>query len=106
MPKEKHLVKIPKVVKVGGFTYRVEVSGEMDKDLESRSLYGDCSGHRRRIGLWSHQTGQEMSQTFLHECLHTIVSVYCANRLEEDHIRGMAHGLHQILEQLGVRFVK
>jgi len=48
---------------------------------------------------------QQISDSFLHEILHAVGVVYAGNEVSELHIGQMAHGLLQVMEQLGIRFV-
>jgi len=100
-------IKIPDVIKIGGFDYSVVHSKENDIELKDANLWGSHSERLRRIELNTEASSQQKSATFIHECLHAIDTVYLNGQID-DHkiIRGLESGLHQILEQLGVRFVR
>jgi len=102
----KHEVKIPKKLRIAGFSYTISMNPKSDRQLESNSYRGTHSDHLRTINIKSDLTPQEMSCTLLHEYMHAVELLYCAGRLSEADIGGLSNGLHQILEELGVRFVK
>ncbi len=102
----KHEVKIPKRLRVAGHTYKISINTRTDKGLDSEHYRGVHSDLLRTIEIKSNLSEEETSCTFLHECIHAVDVTYCASHLAEDDIRSLANGLHQILEQLGVRFVK
>ena len=97
-------VEIPKTIKVGGFDYRI---------IFPKKIEDDCGAH---WGHWNHcppeiQLSQEAdeertSATFLHEIIHAIDDTILGGRLEEHDVKNLEAGLHQVMEQLGVRFVR
>ncbi len=97
-------INIPKTFKIGGFDYTFEVSPEHDRELNSNGNQGECSHTMRRIIVRSNLTPQQVSETFLHECIHAVDGVYCNYKLTEDEVYQLGNGLFQILEQLGIRF--
>ena len=99
-------IKIPKEIKVGGSDYTIKVDDVTLSYLKDHSNRGECSHRNRIIGLDNSQSPQDFSETFIHECCHAVDTIYCNDELSEWQIRGIASGLHQILEELGVRFVK
>jgi hypothetical protein len=98
-------IVIPKKIRVGGLNYNIEVNDATAKEMESSSLYGQCSGTLQRIRLWSRATPQKVSGTFIHEVLHAIDDVYDNSEITEKQNTVLANGLLQIMEQLGIRFV-
>ena len=102
----KHKVKIPKKLKVAGHSYKVCRNPQLTKELESEGYRGSHSDFLRVIEMRDDLSDEETSCTFVHECIHACDVVFCCAHLSESDIKGMANGLHQILEQLGVRFVK
>ena len=100
-------VKIPDSIKIGGFDYTVRHTKESDKELEDADMWGSHSERQRRIDLRTDCLPQQKSASFIHECLHAIDTIYLNRQIgDEKIIRGLGSGLLQILEQLGVRFVK
>ena len=102
----KYEIKIPKTIKVGGFDYKIELSEKTDKELESTQQYGASSQMLRNIKIWTRPTPQQLSETFLHEILHAVDSVYAHGSLSEEQNASISNGLFQVFEQLGVRFIK
>ncbi len=96
-------IKIPKTIKVGGFDYRITFDLVND---EEGSKWGWWRNFPQEIELSKEAPEQRRSHTFIHELLHAIDDTYLGNKLSEDEVIGLTTGLHQILEQLGIRFVK
>lgn len=104
-----HQIKIPKKVKVGGFDYRIKMGIEVDKELNSSSSWGKCSNLLRVIAVAScgvDVTAIQLSRSFIHELLHAISFIYNDDEMNEREVKALTAGLHQVLEQLGIRFVK
>lgn len=99
-------IELPRTIKVGGFTYTIEVSAEHDRDLQGRALWAEHSGALKRIRVDSQCSSEQFAESFGHELLHALDCVYNNNKLTEEDTNGLAQGLFQVLEQLGIRFVK
>ncbi len=102
----KHKVSIPKSLKFGGFDYSIDMSQSTVQQLMGRGHYGECAGMTKEIRLDSSQSPQQLSETFIHECLEAVSTVWCDRGVAHDHLSILATGLHQVLEQLEVRFVR
>lgn len=98
-------IKIPRAIKVGGFTYPVRRDKRASDDLAAKDCWGDSRDLLKDIRLDTSSSPQQTNATFLHELLHTIDVIYLEGKLEEKTIRALAHGLHQVLEEMKVRFV-
>ena len=98
-------VEIPKTIKVGGYDYTIQVTPDVDIDLESRGHFGEHSTARRCLRIRSQCLPQEISDTFLHETIHAVDSVYSYAKLSDEQVEALSHGLLQVLEQLGIRFI-
>ncbi len=99
-------IKLPTSIKIGGFDYTIDLSKEAREELISKNCYGDCSNYINRIRVDNEHNPQTFSETTLHEFIEAVNDKWCNNNLEHDEITNVSHGLHQIFEQLGVRFVK
>lgn len=102
----KHEVKIPKRLKMGGHNYSILQSKRTTDSLEDISYWGRHSHRFRHLELNNTASSEQLSETFIHETLHAIDNVYLNDSLEEKQIANLSEGLFQVLEQLGVRFVK
>lgn len=102
----KHEVKIPKRITIGGFSYRARTDKHTSKELQADGNWGRHRPNTREILIDSEASPQQISASFLHECLHAIDGVYCDYCLTETQNKCLASGLHQVFEQLKVRFVK
>lgn len=99
-------IKIPHSFRVGGFTYRIRQGNEVHDNLEELGRWGQHSGVHHRIDLDCAANPEQLSKTFGHELLHAVNFIYCGDKVSEDDIQGLSQGLFQVMEQLGVRFVK
>ena len=98
-------VKIPKKVQVGGHTYKVKVGGKVNVELRASNWRGSHSAIEREIEIADDYPEQDISSTFIHECLHSVNVIYCNGELGEGQVEGIGNGIHQILEGIGIRFV-
>lgn len=99
-------VRIPETIKVGGFDFKIEFSPQHDVELKENQNYGECSHRLKRIRIETDLSPQQLSETVIHEFVHAVDGVYCNYKLTEDETKQLGNGLLQILEQLGIRFVR
>ena len=100
-------IQIPDTIKVGGIDYTIRHTKESDKDLVDADRWGSHSERQHCIDLRTDCSPQQKSATFIHECLHAIDTVYLSKQIGDERIiGGLESGLLQVLEQLGIRFVK
>lgn len=99
--------KIPPQIKIGATVVRVRHGGKWDKDCDTHRVFGHYAGdyHGRKMMIDSRQSESEFSSTFIHECLEVIRGINGLN-LTHSTLQTLGVGLHQILEQMGVRFTK
>lgn len=96
-------ISVSDIIKVGCFD--IAVLEDSKGEVKAKSVYGDFSSLFMRIRIDGDLLPQQLSSAFLHELIHAIDWVYCGDRLDETQASGLAHGLTQVLEQLGIRFV-
>ena len=101
-----HDVSIPQTIKIGGFTYTIDYSKDAIDRLEETKDYGHCVHTKKIIRISTKYSEQENSNTFLHEFIEAINEVWCNRHLVHDDINNLTNGLHQILEQLEIKFVQ
>ncbi|KKN17554.1 hypothetical protein LCGC14_0964790 [marine sediment metagenome] len=99
-----YLIKIPRRINIGGFTYKVRTSERVNKELRDCNRRGSHSEFLREIDI-AKAAPCEASNTFTHEIIHAVDAIYCNAGLTEAQISSLSNGLHQVLEQLKVRFV-
>jgi len=99
-------IYIPGSIKVGGFDVSIEMSPETDKELDAKNVYGDYTSSLKRIRLSSNYDGHQISSAFIHEALHAIDDIYNGYDLPEKVNEVLANGLHQLFEQLGIKFIR
>ena len=99
-------ISVPETIKVGGIDYEIRIDAETAKYLRHERLNGESDHNDSIIRLDDDRPPQVFSRLFLHEVLHAIGEVYDRDRLEERDVQVVAQGLLQVMEQLGVRFVK
>lgn len=97
-------MRLPGTIKVGGYSYSIDVSEEACLDLESKVAFADHSNLLKRIRLNRRATPQQIDNDFLHETLHAIGHVYFDDELDEKTVSALANGLQQVLGQLGIHF--
>lgn len=98
-----HKVDISKGFEVSDFTFQVKCSKEVDKDLESRGVFGACDNLNSIILIGTHPTDQ-FRNTFIHECLESIKHHYVVAKLTHEQLTQIANGLAQIFKSLGIEF--
>lgn len=101
-------IELPGTIKVGGFDYEVTCSKERDAELERNNQSGVAyhSDTKRDISIKTTLSPQNFNNTTIHEFVHVADTVNNSNsRLTETQVEGIANGLHQIFEQLNIRFV-
>ena len=100
-----YLIKIPKHIKVSGFDYKIRTSQRINAELKAQGLRGSHAEALREIDIHTDAPPQDLSNTFMHEIIHAINTVYAHCNLTEEHVDNVTNGIHQVLEQLKVRFV-
>lgn len=98
-------VPIPSQVEIGGFTYSIETSRNINMELQNKGSFGDQSHLMRRIRISTDFGDDHVQDTLLHELIHAIASAYGCDDIEEKVDKSLASGFRQIFKQLGVRFV-
>ncbi len=98
-------MQIPKQVQIGGLVYTIEF-GENLKRLRVDDRYGECSTSEQIIRLDTVWSNQQVTLTFIHECIEAINSLYCEDRMPHQDISCLSQILFQILSQLGVMLEK
>lgn len=90
-------MKIPEKVKVGFLDYEVERVAEPFVN-GSTAVDGthNCADAKIRIAENGNEDYKNM--VFVHELLHAIDFVYCAESLTETQIEQMAKGLYQVIK--------
>lgn len=98
-------IPVPALIKIGGIDYSVESNSQKDMILDDAACNGIHSERMRNISVLSTLRPQEFSRCLIHEVIHGINAVYLHRVLDEQTVDALSHGLLQVLEQLGVRFV-
>ena len=104
----KHEIKIPKQIKLYELTCLIKHGEAITTELRKQKYYGLFLKDKdaRHIWLDTDQSSSDLSNTFIHECLEFINQSTLVGELKHRNIVAISNGLHQILEQLGIRFVK
>ena len=93
-------MRIPKRIKVGGHVYLVTTGHRFREDA---SLVGQSRHEEGIILVSTHSaTGatrerSQVEETFIHELLHAVDSIYNARGLNEDTVMRLSEGLYQVL---------
>lgn len=99
-------IKLPKKIKVGGYDYSVILSVRGNNEVRSSNRIGETSHYSQKITIETDLTEQKFSETFIHEVIHSVDVIYSDSSLSESQVSQISNGLFQVLEQLGIRFVK
>lgn len=99
-------IKIPSSIKIGSIDYSIDISEAIREDLIARQRYGECNHYSRNIRIDNKLENQPFMQTFIHECMEAIDVQWCNNSLTHEQITNVANAIHQILDQLDIRFIK
>jgi hypothetical protein len=98
----KHYASLPKTVRVGSYTFRVEV--EEFEDAEASHTFGHMNPVNQKIRVRPGMTPQNLANTFIHETLHAIswfmaIGEFSLNEdtparlIEEEYVTKLANGL-------------
>ena len=98
-------IKVPKVVKIGGFDYSVKFEPRPLR-LVGNCTRGECRHMEQEIAVDNSCLQQHTNLTWLHEVLHAVDNAYNSDRLAEEDVTRLAHGLNQVFGQLGINFVQ
>ncbi len=98
-------IPIPKKLNIAGLTFSIQVQ-PCREDLHRCGVLGTCSPVSQTIVIDPTTSPQMVNLTFIHEIVHAVSAVYCNDELEEKTVSQLAYGLHQVLEQLGIRFAR
>ena len=88
-------MKIPKKIKIGGKTYKVEITSKMDLGIVNVSaeiLYQDL------IIRVSKQAEQKMQADFLHEVVHGILDHLGYKEHDEKKVDELAQSLYMVIQ--------
>jgi len=100
----KKIVITPRKFEMGQYTYSVKSGKKHDEDLQSRSLYGDHSGHRKHIRVDSSLSADQKHSTFIHEMIEAVNCGWCNYKINHDNITNIANGLSQAFKSMGIVF--
>lgn len=98
-------IQIPETIKIGGLDYRMRFDVEAQKELKYSSNWGCTTHSKQEIAFDIDALPQKLSETFIHEILH-LAERNAKEDLDEKIVGRLSNGLHQIFEQLGIRFVR
>jgi hypothetical protein len=102
-------IKVPAKIKIGGYNYTIRQNRRVNRELDSAGMWGRHSATLREIQVATdgNMSDQQYSQTFLHELTHAISNVYCEGReVAESEVAAISNGFFQVLEEMGVRFIR
>lgn len=97
-------MKIPKTLKISGFTWNIKYSTEITKD---DNVYGTTHHATQTIFLDPNLPQQQMEQVFLHELMHVVFWHYGLTRMVDDKqeeiiINAASMGLYDALSRNGL----
>jgi tRNA U34 2-thiouridine synthase MnmA/TrmU len=101
-----HNVDISKGIQVGGFRFSVDTSESSRKHLDADRDLGQCDFDNHTIQINNKIDSIHQSKVFIHEVIEAVNQIYCDGEIPHPNIQRLSYGLHQVLEDLGVRFGK
>jgi len=93
-------MKPPKSIPVGGYDYKVIQTNVATQ----HNCRGQCSHVALEITIEHSLLPNIKDEVFWHEVIHAIDKSYCDQELSEVQVAGLASGLHQVMNSLGVKF--
>ena len=90
-------MKIPKTLKIGNLTYKVEfMSAELS---DAKAVFGDSSVLDQRIRIGNGSSKEKQEDTFVHEIVHSVLTQagYFEESKNEVMVKALANGLYQVL---------
>ncbi len=102
----KHIIKLPGVLRVGPFTFKMQVNGAADCSLKDNSHAGLTVFDPRVVQVRSDLDSVQFGITMMHEFIHVASMVYLPSKLDltELQTEQVARGVSQIMQQLGIEF--
>lgn len=91
-------MKIPEKVKIGAHEYKIEFRDDLDDEN-----MGVCRPSKLKIFIDERLPQTQQEETFIHECLHAIVSElgrYTYNQYDEEErdVQSLSHAIYQVLK--------
>lgn len=102
-------IKVPQKLTLLALECVVDTSDKAKEWLRENHYYGFsscCEGRGRRILVDNSLEEREFSATFIHEVCEFIRGTVLGGEMSHLKINIIGNCIHQILEQLGIRFVK
>jgi len=93
-------IPAPKTVTIAGLTYDVRLTPHLA--YEGHPARGLWKQAELAIDLEARGPGQLKTVSLLHEVIHGIDAAMCGGQLSDEVTEGLAHGLHQFLNGLGI----
>lgn len=94
-------MRLPKVIKIGGYHYKVKRVKKVDADCSM-----GLKSNQREVILIEEGHGKEEEQILLHEILHAIDDTYNNEKLPEDMIERLSQGLWDFLRNNKIEWRK
>ena len=97
-------VPVPNVIRFGGFTYKQKFGGKTNWGLRGDNYSGTHCHLLQEIEIATDLGEEHMTNALAHEWSHAINKIYLAGALEETQIELFGNGLHQLFNELGIKF--
>ncbi len=102
----KYRVDISRGVKIGAHHYSIKTGKVITERLKEASYYGRCYNTDKQLFVDGTLIESKFNETVIHEMLHAVNEVYCNSKVSESKIDGLANGLTQAFDSLGITFKK
>ena len=100
----KHRVDISRGVKVGSHQVKIKASAQVRERLHEGSFYGRCYHTANEILVDNSLPQSKFNETVIHEIIERVDEVYCSGKVSHRNITGLANGLTQAFDSLGISF--
>lgn len=87
---------IPGKVKIGGYTYCV-TREDNPFPVDYEVCHGEHNMSNLQIKVCTIGNQAYQDTVFLHELVHGIIAVYCANKQDEEFVEQLSKGLYQVI---------
>lgn len=94
-------VPVPKQIDIGGYHYSVHF---VEEQLRDAGDWGEINHRTLEIIINPARLDSQRREALIHEVLHLIEKVFLNVDVEERTIHGIAEGLNQFFDQLGIDF--
>lgn len=102
----KHRIDISHGIKVGAHHIPIKYGEAVTERLKEGSFYGRCYNTEKQILIDGTLLENKFNEAVIHEIIETVNNVYYDSKVPHRSICGLANGLTQAFDSLGITFKK